>query len=58
MKFPRKTKRKLLLAAIGSLVLAFAINHPNTGSLNFMTIIIFFLAFYLIYLIIFGYKNP
>ena len=58
MKFPRKTQKKLLLAAIGSLVLAFAINYPKTGSLNFMAIIIFIAVFYILYLVLFGYNNP
>jgi len=29
LKFPRKTQKKLVLAALGSLVSAFAINYPN-----------------------------
>lgn len=57
LKFPKKTQKKLVLAALGSLVSAFAINYPKTGSLNFIAIIIFLLAFYILYLILFGYRN-
>lgn len=29
LKFPKKTQKKLVLAALGSLVSAFPINYPN-----------------------------
>ncbi len=55
MKLPRKTQKKLLLAAIGSLVLAFAKRIPEFSPISLTEIIIGFIVFYLL---LWGYDNP
>jgi len=55
MKFPRKTQKKLLLAAIGSLVLAFANRIPTFKPITVSEILIGFVVFYFL---LWGYDNP